>query len=495
MLLTLSLAGEDDLDARDLGFLLHKHPDRVQRFPTGAGVQAVVLYPEATPQRCTVALLLEVDPVERVQQGRGTPSSAAAYVDATPYTASSLLAVALAKVFRTALAGRLDSRPDLPGRLLDLSVHVPAAPGRAGDVHAFFGPLGWVVDARPLPLDPEVPAWGDARLCDVRLTGRLRLADALSHLYVLLPVLEDAKHYRVAQDEVDKLLRAAGSWLPAHPQAEQVTRRYLRHRRRLVASAVERLAEVDDTVPEALDDAVPPDAEEAADSPETPRSTLGDAARPVPLARQRSEAVLGVLRDVGATRVLDLGCGEGRLLLGLLADPRVREVVGVDVSARALRITARRLRLDSLHERQRERVRLLQSSLTYRDARLAGYDAAALVEVVEHLDPERLPALERALLGHARPGTVVVTTPNAEHNVRYGLAPGAPRHPDHRFEWTREEFRRWARAAGERWGYDARFGGVGEDDPEVGPPTSLAVLTRRDAAPFAAVDAGREVAA
>src|SRR5207249_11541287 len=141
----------------------------------------------------------------------------------------------------------------------------------------------------------------------------------------------------------------------------------------------------------------------------------------------------------------------------LLSDPSFREVLGVDVSARALEIAARRLRLDRMPERQRERVRLIQSSLTYRDDRIAGYDAAVLMEVIEHVDPPRLGALERTVFGYARPGTVVVTTPNVEHNVRYvDLPAGTMRHRDHRFEWTRTQFRGWAEATASTYRYGVR---------------------------------------
>ena len=372
-------------------------------------------------------------------------------------------------MFGTALTGRCDARPELAARPVSLEIRVPALPCSGGAELAarLFGPLGWDVDARPLPLDPEHPAWGSSRYVDLRLAGQVRVADALGHLYVLLPVLDDAKHYWVGPDEVDKLVRSAGGWLAAHPEAELITRRYLAHRGTLTRDALARLAEVDDTPAEALDDqsAVAAPGEAAGDS--------------VPLARRRREAVLAVLRAAGARSVADLGCGEGLLVADLLDDPAVTRVVAADVSARALDVAARRLQLDRMPPHRRDRLELVQSSLVYRDERLKGLDAAVLMEVVEHVDPPRLAALERAVFGEAAPGTVVVTTPNVEHNVRYpGLAAGDRRHRDHRFEWTRAEFRAWADAVGARWRYAVRYSPVGPDDPEVGPPTQLAVFTR-----------------
>jgi 3' terminal RNA ribose 2'-O-methyltransferase Hen1 len=396
----------------------------------------------------------------------------------------------LGKVFRTAMSGRCDARPELAASDLPLEITIPALPCRsgAGLAQRLLAPLGWDVQAEPIPLDPQLPQWGDSRYLSVRLTGQLRLADALNQLYVLLPVLDDGKHYWVADAEVDKLIRAGGSWLAAHPERDLITRRYLKHQRGLVLTAVGRLAEVDDTAPEELENLVP-EAQEII-VPEALDNTVSDSGsedstpenpptQRSPLAQQRSEAVLAVLRDANAATVADLGCGEGALVAMLLRDPAFSKILGVDVAHRALERAAQRLHLDTTADRVRERVELLQSSLTYADERLTGLDAAVLMEVIEHVDPDRLAALEMTVFGYARPVTVVVTTPNAEHNVRFpDLAAGSMRHPDHRFEWTRAQFRGWAGGVAARRGYQVRYLPVGADDPAVGPPTQLAVFSR-----------------
>ncbi len=474
VLLTISTTASP---ATDLGYLLHKHPGKAQSFGVSVG-EAHVFYPEATDDRCTAALLLEVDSIALVRGHKRNAAegfSLAQYVNDRPYAASSMLAVALARVFKSAMAGRCDAKPELPGRPMPLEIHLPVVPCRGGSAEAeqLFAPLGWTVDASPIPLDPEL-SWGDSRYVDLRLSGVMQLADALGHLYVLLPVLDGSKHYWVSDDEVDKLMRAADAWLGSHPSRDLILRRYLANQRRLVESAVGRLAEVDDSLPEALDNAVAADAEE--DTPE-------EAAAPhVRLADARKDAVVGVLRAERATRVVDMGCGSGALLRALLADPTFAEVVGVDVSHRALEMAASRLHLERMSDSKRGRLTLMQSSLTYRDDRLAGYDAIVLMEVIEHVDPSRLPALARTVFGSARPSTVVVTTPNVEYNVRYdGLPAGAMRHRDHRFEWTRTQFRAWCEAEASAYRYDVRFEPIGDDDPEVGPATQMAVFSRHDA--------------
>ncbi|MGY3339365.1 3' terminal RNA ribose 2'-O-methyltransferase Hen1 [Streptomyces filamentosus] len=480
--LTISTTGIPERPATDLGFLLHKHPERAQAFSTSHGV-AHVLYPEATAERCTAALLLEVDPVALVRRGKGkgrggAPDAALAqYVNDRPYAASSLLAVAMAQVFKTALHGECRAMPERAAAPLPLRIEVPVLPARGGAelVRELFGPLGWTtVVAEPVALDAEFPEWGDSRYVRLVLeSDGLRLAEALNQLYVLLPVLDDAKHYWVASDEVDKLLRAGEGWLASHPRRGLITDRYLTRRRSLARQAEERLELVRLAEAEGLE---VEDVDNAVDE------TCDTAERPVPLAEQRREAILTALRTAGATRVLDLGCGQGQLVQALLKDARFTEIVGVDVSVRALTIAARRMRLDRMGERQAARVKLVQGSLTYTDKRLGGYDAAVLSEVIEHLDLPRLPALEYAVFGSARPRTVVVTTPNVEYNVRWETLPaGHVRHGDHRFEWTRAEFRAWAEGVAERHGYGVEFAPVGPDDPEVGPPTQLAVFTRTGA--------------
>ncbi|MEQ4719773.1 3' terminal RNA ribose 2'-O-methyltransferase Hen1 [Nonomuraea sp. B19D2] len=504
MLLTITTTARP---ATDLGFLLHKHPERVQEFGQSFGT-ATVFYPEAGDERCTVALMLEVDPIALVRsRGKSSPDfSLSQYVNDRPYAASSLLAVALADVFRTARSGRCKARPGLPGTPLPLELRLPALPCRGGPELAarLFEPLGWEVDAQALPLDEGFPEWGQSRYVRLTLRGTARLADALNHLYVLLPVLDDGKHYWIAPDEVDKLIRAGEGWLHGHPERGLITRRYLGRRWALARTALARLAELGDETEEELEPAVEEDApagETAADEAAAaeaeaqgdapPREAQGDAPPPEaqgdappeealkakPLNVRRREAVLAKLAELGAVSVVDLGCGQGELVGALLARPRFARVSGMDVSSMALTIAARKLRLDRMPDSKRARLTLFQGALTYTDKRLSGYDAAVLMEVIEHVDPPRLAALEHVVFGHARPQHVLVTTPNIEHNVRYEFLTGL-RHPDHRFEWTRAEFAAWAtRVAGE-YGYHVTFEPVGDDDPEVGPPTQMGVFTR-----------------
>ena len=452
--------------ADDLGWLLHKRPDRVRSVDLAFG-PAHVFYPEAGEDRCTAALLLEVDPVGLVRGRKpGGEGALDQYVNDRPYAASSFLSVAIAQVYGTALAGRCADRPELIDKPLALEVRMPALPCRGGEamLARLFEPLGYAIRSTRAALDERFPDWGASPYLDVTLSAERPLAELLSHLYVLVPVLDDAKHYWVGSEEGEKLLRHGEGWLASHPERELIARRYLRHQRSLFGAAMERLAQGEDATPAQI---TPPKGDE-----ETALE------RGIGLNEQRVGAVLSVLRSAGAHSVVDLGCGEGRLLRALVAETTFERIVGLDVSQRVLERAAERLHLDRMPEAQRRRVALLHGSLVYRDRRLSGFDAATVVEVIEHLDPARLAALERVLFELARPATVVVTTPHVEFNVHFpALAAGRFRHGDHRFEWTREEFRAWAAGIGERFGYAPRFLPVGPEHAATGAPTQMAVFT------------------
>ena len=464
MLLTLTTTHQP---ATDLGYLLHKNPARLHSFDLSFG-KAHIFYPEAQHERCTAALLLDVDPVALVRgkQGQHEGGTLDQYVNDRPYVLSSFLSVALGRALGTAMSGRSKDKQDLADQPLPLTAHLAAVACRAGEglIRELFEPLGYAVTPERHPLDEMFPEWGEGPYYSVTVAGTVRLQELLNHLYVLIPVLDAEKHYWIGPDEVEKLLRKGEGWLASHPHKEAIVNRYLPRQRQLAREALARLAEEDNPDPDS--------AEQAHADEET------NLEEPIRLWEQRIGAVLAVLRSAGVKRILDLGCGEGKLLRALLEEKSVSEIVGMDVSYRSLEIAHRRLKLDRLPDKQRERIKLLQGSLMYRDKRLEGYDAATVVEVIEHLDAPRLAAFERVLFESARPKTAVVTTPNAEYNVRFDTLPaGQFRHKDHRFEWTREQFQQWATRVAERFNYAVRFLPVGDEDPQLGAPTQMGVFT------------------
>jgi 3' terminal RNA ribose 2'-O-methyltransferase Hen1 len=477
MLLTITTTHQP---ATDLGYLLHKHPERVQTFGLNFG-QAHVFYPEASEQRCTVALLLDIDPVHLVR-GRDKSVALEQYVNDRPYVASSFLSVALSEVFGTALNGHCKTRPELVNTALPLKAHLAVVPCR-GDVKTLkrlFKPLGYTITVESHALDEQYPEWGKSPYYSVTLEATCRLSDLLSHIYVLIPVLDNAKHYWIGDDEVEKLLKRGQGWLEKHPRRSLIARRYLRNRSGLVRSALARLLpEEAIDQEEELEEEKSPVPQESEESPELQEPQKSQEAHSN-AHEQRHAAVIEILEQSNAHSVLDLGCGEGKLLKLLLGKPAFERILGLDVSYRALEHAKRHLHLERLPANQRKRVTLLHGSLTYRDKRLEGYDAATVVEVIEHLDEPRLAAFERVLFEFARPATVVITTPNAEYNIKFtSLHARQFRHEDHRFEWTRQQFQDWAARVAGRYGYAVRCQPVGSQDDEVGALSQMGIFSRQ----------------
>lgn len=448
--------------ATDFGYLLHKAPTRVHEIDLPFGM-ARVFYSEASEERCTVHLLVEVDPVGLVRRGKDSSDFGplVAYVNDRPYAASSMLGTAISKAFGTAMGGRSRERAELAAEAIPLEATIPVLPCRGGEsfLRGVFEPLGYEVISEALALDPAFPAWGASRYFKVTLKARCRLADLLTHLHVLIPVLDDDKHYWVGADEVEKLTRKGAGWLEAHPLKAAIVTRALRRGHNLVRDALEQLTDEAGTT----EDEAESESEEQLE-------------RPLSLNEQRLDAVVGALRASGASKVLDLGCGEGQLLARLANEPQLTRVLGIDVAFRAVEAAARRLQRLPTHAR--ERIELQQGSLMYRDDRMGGWDAAALVEVIEHVEPERLRWLEDSVFGYAHPRTVVVTTPNVEYNARFpGMEDGARRHADHRFEWTRAQFAAWTDSVAANFGYTVQRWPIGPEDPDAGAPTQMAVFT------------------
>jgi 3' terminal RNA ribose 2'-O-methyltransferase Hen1 len=449
--------------ATDLGYLLHKNPAQFQQFTLAFGT-AHVFYPEATVERCTAALLLDIDPVALIRDRRG-PSNFALdqYVNDRPYVASSFLSVAISNVYGTAMNGRSKDRPELAATAIPLTAMISVIPCRSGEsmLRKLFEPLGYTVTIERQPLDDHFPEWGESNYYTVTLESVCKLSDLLTHLYVLIPVLDDEKHYWVGDDEVEKLLKKGEGWLASHPERNLITRRYLRYQFHLTRAALSQLVDESD-----------PDKEEASHAEEE-----AAVEKPISLNDQRIGSIVAALKASGARRVLDLGCAEGQLIRALMKEPSFTEIVGLDVSHRMLEIAAEKMHYDRLPRLQQERIKLVHGSLMYRDRRIEGYDAAAVVEVIEHFDPPRLTAFERVVFEYARARTVVVTTPNVEYNVKFETLPaGKFRHRDHRFEWSRAEFQAWAQRVAERFGYSVRFLAIGPDDPLVGSPTQMGVF-------------------
>jgi 3' terminal RNA ribose 2'-O-methyltransferase Hen1 len=450
----------------DLSHLLHKHPARLQSVELSQG-NAHIFYPHADDEKCTVALLLEIDPIGLVRKSaEGGPDSFTLghYVNDRPYVASSFMSVAIAKSFSTAMNGKCEKRPDLVDLIMPFEVIVSVIPASKGGeflIRRLFEPLGYTVSLEQYNLDAKFPEWGQSKYFKLKLSCNLKVKELLSHLYVLIPVLDNEKHYWVSQHEVEKLLQKGEGWLKGHPEKEQIIKRYLKNIGGLAKNALARLT----------DDELVSEDEESENQVDVVKEKLHD---------KRLKNVCDELTASGAKSVVDLGCGEGKLLKMLLKEKQFDKILGVDVSHRTLEKAVDRLGYNEMAPKQKERISIKQGALTYRDKRLERFDAAAIVEVIEHLDLNRLKAFERVVFEFAKPKTVVLTTPNREYNELFEtMAADSMRHTDHRFEWTRTEFETWAQGVAERNEYEERFKPVGDVHDRVGAPTQMAIFTLR----------------
>ncbi len=454
--------------ATDLGYLLHKHPDKFQSFELSVG-KVHVFYPEKSEEKTTISILLDVDPIDMVKSAKnlsGDGFSLGHYVNDRPYVASSFMSVALSKAFSSAMNGNCKDKPELVNVPLPFEVTIGVIPAPKGGeilIRKFFEPLGYQVELISHQLDSKFPEWGKSKYYTLNLKHTITTKELLSHLYVLIPTLDNDKHYYVSDSEIEKLLQKGEGWLKNHPEKEQIIRRYLINLNSLSNQALKKLNE-GDIIEEEI---------EIVESIENPEKAI----RKESLHEKRLKLVTDKLIESGAKRVLDLGCGEGKLIRMLLKHKQFTKIVGMDVSYNELLKTKDRLHFEEMSPTQKERINLFQGSLTYKDSRLEGFDAAAVVEVIEHLDLNRLKAFERVLFEFAKPKIVFLTTPNQEFNITWENLDEKMRHDDHRFEWTRKEFAEWTNKIATTYNYNVEILPIGDEIENIGAPSQMAIFT------------------
>jgi 3' terminal RNA ribose 2'-O-methyltransferase Hen1 len=444
--------------ATDLGFLLNKHPDRLQSVELAIG-KAHVFYREANNAVCTACLLLDINPIDLVRTRGQMAFLQQHYVNDRPYTANSFLSTAMVKAFGSAMNGTAKGKPELVDAPLPLkaALYSLTADCDPSFINKLLEPLGYNITVETLPLDERFSSWGLSKAVNLTVEKTTTVQELLSQLYVFILALDNDRHYWISRTDIDTLLRRGEGWLQDHPEKEWITKRFLKNLRTYTSQALLRLA-----------------GEEALEEADTRSKEW------VSLHEQRLQKAYEFIKQSGAATVLDLGCGEGKLMKKLIRDSRFKRIVGMDVSFSELQKAKENLFLDTASPLMRERIALFQGSVTYKDDRMKGFDAAALVEVIEHLDEERLPSMERVVFGSAGPTTVVLSTPNAEHNSVYErLNADAFRHEDHRFEWTREQFKQWCAKVCAQFNYEVAIYPVGEEAPGVGAPSQMAVFKKK----------------
>lgn len=459
MLLTISTT---HFPATDLGYLLHKHPDKFQTIELTMG-DAHIFYPEKSDEKTTIGLLLDIDTIKMVKNSRNNDFILGQYVNDRPYVASSFMSVAISKAFSSAMNGKCKDKPELVEVKMPLEANISIIPAPKGGeilIRKFFEPLGYEIKIERHTLNENFD-WGDSKYYTLYLKNTITIKDLLTHLYVLIPALDNDKHYFVNEEEINKLIEKGGNWLKNHPEKEQIIRRYLVNLGSLTKKALKSI-----NIEEEIKNEIETNALEIPEK----KQNLHD---------KRLQMVANAIQELGVKSVLDLGCGEGKLLKLLLKQKQLLKIAATDVAYKELLKAKENLYYEEMSPKQKERISFFQGSVMYKDRRMEGFEAIAVVEVIEHLELNRLKAFEQVLFQFAKPKYVILTTPNKEFNVMFDKMENEDmRHEDHRFEWTRKEFLDWANKISEKYEYYVEIKGIGEEEKNVGTPSQMAIFKK-----------------
>lgn len=437
MILSITTKGKD---ADKLSFLLHKSPDKFHEFTISSG-KAYVFYPVYSPEEVCASLMIDLNPVDLTRGREGSSNNGIFdYVNDRPYTSSSFMTTAIAQVYSTAMSGRCKHYPNLVDVKRDFEVEITALKVLTNfEINEILEPLGYEVRYDIYKLDDEFEDWGNSKYVTLNLKINTTLSTLLKQLYVLIPVFDNNKHYYLNKDEIDKLLEKGAEWLEGHPMKEFIIRRYLNNR----------------YLESVLD--------------QTPKDKLKQTLNTI-----RLNTVAEKIKELNVDSVVDLGCGEGKLLKLIIENTNVSKVIGADIDIKSLKIASKKLKYDS----EGERLQLVQSSAVYYDKRFKDVDLICLVEVIEHIDEHRLQFVIDTVFNNYKPKNIIITTPNVEYNNVYEMNDDDFRHDDHRFEWTRAEFEKWCNDICSEYGYKVTFNTVGEVDEKYGSSTQMGVFEK-----------------
>ena len=427
--------------------------------------KAYVFYPEVSDECTTMALLLDIDPIDLARGKLGSNEGGLFdYVNDRPYTSTSFMSTAIARIFSSAMNGRCDKKQSLADTPLNLTAKLFSLKDGGYNELAkqLFEPLGYEVSIEQYLLDDKFQEWGNSPYINLTISNTIKLCDLLNHIYVLIPVFDKQKHYYIESSEINKLLTHGQGWLENHPYKEKIVNRYFSIKKDYAKTVLENFLSNESK-------------EEDINSNEISEETT----KKTSLNNLRLQKVKDVVLSSGASSVIDLGCGEGKLTELLLKEPQIKKITACDVSISSLEKAAKRLHIDNMPSYKKDKLTLMQASLTYKDTRFEGFDCACIVEVIEHIDATRIPSFERIIFEFAAPKTVIITTPNKNYNVNYKtLCADKLRHNDHRFEWSKEEFENWANNICKKFSYTVELCGIGEEDEQQQTATQMGVFTR-----------------
>lgn len=446
MQLTIRATGEN---VKAISHLLSKNPNNLyERNHKGHLVR--LFYSEFTEERVEVTIFVTPDPIELMQKGSNT-YDITHYINDREFAVSSIFTSFIRSALGTALNGQpkeeyikwVDYR-------FPFTFEFGPVASTLSDQHIkdLFEPIGYEVAITRPEIHYAIDLKDKSSARFLALSGSQTLQDALRHLFVLIPVIDNYKHYFIDEKEIEKLERYGEGWLEGHPLRDMIYRQALRFKE--IYSLVE---------------GSNPDA--AADQP----------AKKVRLNDLRYEKIVETAQSLDPKTIVDFGSGEGKLSVRLAFMDGVKEILAVEPSE-AENLKAKR-RFDKAKEVPGfVEPKTLWGSLFYYDERLKGKDLIVLCEVIEHIDEQRLPKAMDLILHQYAPKSFIITTPNREYNDVYDMEDHF-RHDDHRFEWTREEFQTWCKERNHQHLYELEFFGIGEEHPSQGFPTQMCVFKRK----------------
>lgn len=457
MQLAIKATGEG---AKMLSFLLSKNPqnlyDRMEK-----GYRVRLTYTVFSDSEVEALIFVTPDPVELVKNSPDT-YEITQYINDREFVVSSIFCSNTRSALGTALNGRpKEEYLDWAKHAFQLTIGFGPVATDLPDaaIKNLFEPLGYQTEIERGRADYNFQFKERSSARFINLQSKVTLQNALQHLFVLIPVLDDYRHYFIDEREIEKLERYGEGWLADHPLKELIIKRTLRFRE-LIDQMV-----LNSHQTELINEAVTPE----------PNISSQPVVR---LNKLRYQRLVKIIEDLAAREsIVDFGAGEGKLSVRLGFIPGVKEILAVEPTEkeqlRALKRFSEASRKDDFIAPTP-----VWGSLFYYDEQLCGKDVMILSEVIEHIDESRLPRVMDTILGSYKPQVLLITTPNAEYNPVYQMEEGI-RHKDHRFEWSRAEFAEWTYCLARNYAYEVQIDGIGEEAEGYGHPSQLAILTRQ----------------
>ncbi|WP_310831561.1 3' terminal RNA ribose 2'-O-methyltransferase Hen1 [Paenibacillus pedocola] len=460
-----------------LSHLLAKNPNNLyDRTEKEARVR--IVFTVSSEEETEAVIYVTPDPIELVKGDSSAHNDITQYINDREFVTSSLFCSYIRPALGTALNGKpKEAYMPWVGKPLKLELTFGPVASNLPDrtLEELFTALGYEVQLERGDAEYSFALKTRSSARYIKLAGEQTLQTALQQLFVLIPALDDYKHYYISDDEVDKIRRYGAGWLEEHPQRSLILKRTLRFAGAIkqyeAMAAKEKRSTAENSVDsEDVPAAVTVSGESAVtEMQEEPKIRLNDL---------RYAAIAAAVEELYAkATIVDFGSGEGKLSAKLSSVPGVREIKAVEPSA------ASQLRAMDRFAKLADKPGIIvpdpvTGSLFYFDESLRGKDVMILCEVIEHIDEYRLARVMENIFAEYAPKTLIVTTPNKDYNAVYEMEQEELRHGDHRFEWGRKAFSVWCARWTETFDYTAELTGIGEGSVEFGYPTQMAIFTK-----------------